>query len=175
MIKLDSSGSYLRTLENAIQFGLPVLLENVGEELDPSLEPLLLKQVFKSGGVNCIRLGDSTIEYSSDFRFYITTKLRNPHYLPEVAVKVSLLNFTITLEGLRCACAGAHLVRRRRPVPLAAPHGALRPLLTLALVPRAPSFSLSLSLSLCTHARTHARTHTATSCLVWWLPRNAQT
>jgi hypothetical protein len=59
-----------------------------GEELDPSLEPLLLKQIFKQGGVSCIRLGDSTIEYSSGFRFYITTKLRNPHYLPEIAVKV---------------------------------------------------------------------------------------
>ena len=38
----------------------------------------------------CIRLGDSTIEYSEQFRFYITTALRNPHYLPEVAVKVSM-------------------------------------------------------------------------------------
>ena len=44
-IKLSEGGEYIRTLENAIQFGLPVLLENVGEELDPSLEPLLLKQV----------------------------------------------------------------------------------------------------------------------------------
>jgi hypothetical protein len=59
----------MRTLENAVQFGQPVLLENVGEELDPALEPLLLKQVFKSGGVNCIRLGDSTVEYSADFRW----------------------------------------------------------------------------------------------------------
>ena len=33
-------------------------------------------------------------------RFYITTKLRNPHFLPEVAVKVSLLNFFVTPEGL---------------------------------------------------------------------------
>ena len=65
-----------------------MLLENVGEELDPTLEPLLLKNVFKQGGGLCIRLGDSTIEYSEQFRFYITTKLRNPHYLPEVAVKV---------------------------------------------------------------------------------------
>lgn len=39
----------MRTLENSIQFGTPVLLENVGEELDPSLEPLLLKQIFKQG------------------------------------------------------------------------------------------------------------------------------
>ena len=34
-----------------LQFGTPVLLENVGEELDPMLEPLLLKQTFKQGGV----------------------------------------------------------------------------------------------------------------------------
>jgi ATP-binding dynein motor region len=40
-----TDGDYLRTLENAVQFGQPVLLENVPEELDPSLEPLLLKQV----------------------------------------------------------------------------------------------------------------------------------
>jgi dynein heavy chain len=83
IIKL-TDGQYLRALENSIQFGYPVLLENVGEELDPSLEPLLQKQIFKQGGVNCIRLGDSTVEYSENFRFYITTKLRNPHYLPEV-------------------------------------------------------------------------------------------
>ena len=41
-----------------------------------------------TGGVWCIRLGESIIEYSNDFRFYITTKLRNPHYLPELATKV---------------------------------------------------------------------------------------
>ena len=51
-------------------------------------------------GVECIRLGDATVEYSDQFRFYITTKLRNPHYLPEVSVKVTLLNFMITPAGL---------------------------------------------------------------------------
>ncbi len=40
------------------------------------------------------------MQYSSDFRFYITSKLRNPHYLPEIAVKVTLLNFMITPAGL---------------------------------------------------------------------------
>ncbi|XP_072306337.1 dynein axonemal heavy chain 12 [Eucyclogobius newberryi] len=99
VIKL-TDGDYMRTLENCIQFGTPLLLENVGEDLDPSLEPLLLKQIFKQGGVDCIRLGESVIEYSSDFRFYMTTKLRNPHYMPELSTKVSLLNFMITPEGL---------------------------------------------------------------------------
>ena len=46
IIKL-SDASYLRTLENAIAFGLPVLLENISEELDPVLEPVFQKLTFK--------------------------------------------------------------------------------------------------------------------------------
>jgi len=91
---------FLRSMENAIQFGRPVLLENVGVDLDPALEPVLLKVVFKQGGVMCIRLGDSTVEYDERFKLYITTKLRNPHYLPETSTKVTIVNFMITPDGL---------------------------------------------------------------------------
>ncbi|XP_068431186.1 dynein axonemal heavy chain 3 isoform X2 [Clinocottus analis] len=100
VIKL-SDGNYVRVLENCIQFGTPVLLENIGEELDPVLEPLLLKQTFKQQGVEYMKIGENIVEYSKDFLFYMTTGLRNPHYLPEVAVKVSLLNFMITPQGLQ--------------------------------------------------------------------------
>uniref|UniRef100_A0A663MBF2 Dynein axonemal heavy chain 12 n=1 Tax=Athene cunicularia TaxID=194338 RepID=A0A663MBF2_ATHCN len=109
-----SDTDYMRTLENCIQFGTPLLLENVGEELDPSLEPLLLRQTFKQGGMECIRLGETTIEYSSDFKFFITTKLRNPHYMPEIATKVSLINFMITPEGLEDQLLGI-VVAKERP------------------------------------------------------------
>eukprot|EP00198_Chlamydomonas_reinhardtii_P010624 XP_001699961.1 dynein heavy chain 4 [Chlamydomonas reinhardtii] len=95
-----SDPDYLRTVEAAVSFGLPVLLENVGEELDPSLEPLLLKQTYRQGAQLVIKLGDNVVEYSPDFRMHLTTALRNPHYLPETAVKVALLNFSITPEGL---------------------------------------------------------------------------
>ncbi|XP_021267492.1 dynein heavy chain 3, axonemal isoform X1 [Numida meleagris] len=100
VIKLSDT-YYVRTLENAIQLGTPVLLENIGEELDAVLEPILLKLTFKQQGVEYMKLGENIIEYSRDFRFYITTRLRNPHYLPEVAVKVCLLNFMITPLGLQ--------------------------------------------------------------------------
>ncbi|XP_032896217.1 dynein heavy chain 3, axonemal isoform X1 [Amblyraja radiata] len=99
VIKLTDT-NYVRTLENSIQFGTPLLLENIGEELDPMLEPVLLKQTFKQQGVEVMKVGENIIEYSHDFKFYITTRLRNPHYLPEVAVKVCLLNFMITPLGL---------------------------------------------------------------------------
>uniref|UniRef100_A0A8C2Y9F3 Dynein axonemal heavy chain 7 n=1 Tax=Coturnix japonica TaxID=93934 RepID=A0A8C2Y9F3_COTJA len=113
VIKLSDS-QFVTTLENCIQFGSPVLLENIGEELDPILEPLLLKQTFKQSGSICICLGDSTIEYSPEFRFYISTKLRNPHYLPEISVKVTLLNFMITSEGMQDQLLGI-VVARERP------------------------------------------------------------
>ncbi|XP_030740234.2 dynein axonemal heavy chain 3 [Echinops telfairi] len=96
-----SDANYVRTLENALQFGTPVLLENIGEELDAFIEPILLKSTFKQQGVEYMRLGENIIEYSRDFKLYITTRLRNPHYLPEVAVKVCLLNFMITPLGLQ--------------------------------------------------------------------------
>ncbi|NXK36347.1 DYH7 protein, partial [Piprites chloris] len=113
VIKISDT-DYMRTVENCIQFGTPLLLENVGEELDPSLEPLLLKQTFKQGGMECIRLGESVIEYSSDFKFFITTKLRNPHYMPELSTKVLLLNFMITPEGLEDQLLGI-VVAAERP------------------------------------------------------------
>lgn len=99
IIKLTDS-NFLRTLENSIRLGLPVLLEELKETLDPALEPVLLKQVFMSGGRMLIRLGDSDIDYDKNFRFYMTTKLSNPHYLPEVCIKVTIINFTVTKSGL---------------------------------------------------------------------------
>lgn len=78
-------------METAIQLGQPVLMENVEENLDAALEPVLLKQTFKSAGQLMIKLGDSSVEWSAHFKFYMTTKLRNPHYPPELCTKVSLL------------------------------------------------------------------------------------
>jgi dynein heavy chain len=99
VVKL-SDKNFLRTLENGVQFGRWVLLENILEALDAAIEPILLQQKFKQGGQEMMKLGDNTIPYNDSFRFFMTTKLANPHYSPEVQVKVSLLNFTITLGGL---------------------------------------------------------------------------
>lgn len=88
VIKLTDHG-YIRVVEHSIQMGIPVLLDNVGEEIDPALEPVLLKQTFRQGGIVCIKIGESIVEYNKNFRFYIITRLRNPHYLPETAVKVN--------------------------------------------------------------------------------------
>lgn len=109
IIKL-SDKNFLRSVENGVRFGKWVLLENIGEALDASLEPLLLQQKFKQGGTEMIKIGDSTIPWNDSFRFFMTTKLTNPHYPPEVCVKVSLINFAITFTGLEDQLLGVVVV-----------------------------------------------------------------
>ncbi|KAK9882719.1 hypothetical protein WA026_022770 [Henosepilachna vigintioctopunctata] len=113
VIKLTDS-NFLRVLEMAIRLGIPVLLEEVGESLDPTLSPILLRQTFLQGGRTLIRLGDSDIEYDNNFRFFITTKLSNPHYLPEVCIQVTIVNFTVTPSGLEDQLL-ANVVSLERP------------------------------------------------------------
>lgn len=90
-----------RNLEVAIQMGSPVIFEDATEQFDPMLDPLLSKQIEKKSSELLIKFGDKLINYSSDFKFYITTKMPAPHYSPEVCVKVTILNFMVTQEGLQ--------------------------------------------------------------------------
>lgn len=105
---------FTRTLENSINLGYPVLLEDIGETIDPVLEPLLQKQIVKQGGIYVVRIGDNPVEYSTDFKFYITTKLSRPHYAPEVCVRVAMLNFMVTEEGLEDQMLGV-VVKHEEP------------------------------------------------------------
>ena len=59
-------------------------------------------------------IGDTEIEYNSNFRLYMTTPLANPHFLPEVCIKVTVINFTVTLDGLQDQLL-SRVVQKERP------------------------------------------------------------
>lgn len=103
----------MKDVEEAITKGKPVLLENVGETIDPGFNSILERNIIKQKGTHFIKFGDTLIEYNNDFRFYITTCMRNPHYLPETAVMVTLLNFMITEQGLREQLLATVVVQER--------------------------------------------------------------
>ncbi|KAJ3224818.1 Dynein heavy chain 2, axonemal [Clydaea vesicula] len=105
---------FLRTLENAIQFGIPVLLHGLLENIDPALDPILNKSIIKKGGVLTIKMGDKEIEYNPEFKFYLTTKLANPHYSPEIFSKATIVNFAVKEKGLEDQLLGI-VVKRERP------------------------------------------------------------
>lgn len=96
----SGSDDFLSLLENALFLGASLIIEDVGESLDPILEPVLLKQTFMEDGMKAIKIGDVSKQYDEDFELYLLTNLPNPHYTPEISTKVTILNFTITEEGL---------------------------------------------------------------------------
>ena len=96
----QSDNDFVKMLEHCIQFGMSLLIENVGEEIDSILEPVLSKQTFKNAGIISIKIGENIIDFSKHFKLFMTSKMRNPHYIPEISTKITLVNFTITSQGL---------------------------------------------------------------------------
>ncbi|CAK4643818.1 unnamed protein product [Aphanomyces euteiches] len=109
-----TNANLLRSLESCIRNGKSLLIEDIEENLEPALEPILQKAIFKQGGRVLIHLGDSDVDYDPSFKLWITTKMANPHYLPEVYIKVTIINFTVTMTGLEDQLLG-DVVKHERP------------------------------------------------------------
>ena len=97
----EGAGVFLKPLENCIKYGKPFLFENVDEELDPTIDPVLEKNFIIKAGMKLIKLGENEFEFSDDFRLYFTTKLSNPRYTPEIMSKTMVINYTVTINGLK--------------------------------------------------------------------------
>ncbi|KAM7371234.1 hypothetical protein PAMP_010722 [Pampus punctatissimus] len=103
---------YLDAIERALAEGDVVLIENLEETLDPVLGPLLGRETIKKG--RYIKIGDKECEYNPSFRLILHTKLASPHYQPELQAQCTLINFTVTRDGLEDQLLAA-VVSMERP------------------------------------------------------------
>ncbi|KAJ8290699.1 hypothetical protein GJAV_G00016460 [Gymnothorax javanicus] len=111
VVQLGHKG-YLDTILQALATGETVLIENLGETIDPVLDPLLARNTIKRG--RYIQIGDKECEYHRGFRLLLHTKLANPHYPPELQAQTTLINFTVTRGGLEEQLLG-EVVTHERP------------------------------------------------------------
>jgi len=78
--------NYLDVIERAVSQGETVLIENIEESVDPVLDPIVGRNTIKKG--RAVKIGDKEVEYNSSFRLILHTKLANPHYKPEMQVRL---------------------------------------------------------------------------------------
>ncbi|KAG9277586.1 dynein heavy chain 11, axonemal-like [Astyanax mexicanus] len=111
VINLGQKG-YVDVIEQAVVTGEPVLIENLEETIDPVIDPLLGRHTIKKG--RFIKVGDKECTYNPNFRLILHTKLANPHYKPEIQAQTTLINFTVTRDGLEDQLL-AEVVNLERP------------------------------------------------------------
>jgi dynein heavy chain len=99
VFQLNQKG-WMRKVEQAIINGQTIIIENLGVDIDATLDPVLSRAIYKKGRNFFIRFGGEEVEYDSHFQLYLQTKLSNPHYKPEIAAQCTLINFIATERGL---------------------------------------------------------------------------
>ena len=104
----------VKILELAIESGKPVLMENLMNSIDAVIQPIYARAIIKRGKSRYIKMGDKELTLHPKFKFFMHTKLSNPHYAPEIQAECTLINFTVTESGLEDQLL-ALIVKKERP------------------------------------------------------------
>ena len=96
-----TQNQWQRKLSMALSNGNTVLIENLSEEIDATLDPVLSRAVVQRGRNFYVNFSGEDVEYSSNFKMFLQTKLSNPHFKPELQAQCSLINFIATEKGLQ--------------------------------------------------------------------------
>merc|ERR1719193_265891 len=105
--------AFRKNLESALRFGNPLLVQDV-ENYDPILNPVLNRELRKTGGRVLITLGDQDIDLSPSFTIFLSTRDPTVEFPPDICSRVTFVNFTVTRSSLQAQCLN-QVLKAERP------------------------------------------------------------
>merc|ERR1712194_957451 len=106
--------NYVNIAERCLDDGTPIMFENLEEDIDPIIMPIVARNTFKRAGKKYMKFGGKDILLNPKFKLILQTKLSNPEYQPEIQAEAALINFSVTEEGL-CDQLLTIIVEKERP------------------------------------------------------------
>ena len=85
----------------------------MAETVDNLIDPLLDKQFVKGPKGWKLTLGDKELDYCETFSMCLATKLANPHFTPELSARVTVIDFTVTQQGLEDQLLGKTIQKEK--------------------------------------------------------------
>ncbi|KAI8873838.1 hypothetical protein GQ42DRAFT_152391 [Ramicandelaber brevisporus] len=107
--------AFVKNLESALRFGNPLLVHDV-ERLNPILNPVLNREIRRTGGRVLIRVGNQDIDFSPAFTLFLVTRDPSASFAPDICSRVTFVNFTVTRSSLQSQCLNKVLMAERPDV-----------------------------------------------------------
>jgi len=101
-------------LRFCLEEGKCMIIEGIQNEVDAMMDPVLEKQTFAKGKSLNVKVGDGEYTWSPNFKLFMTCKLSNPLFSPELSAKTTIIDFTVTQRGLEQQLLGRVISKEKR-------------------------------------------------------------
>lgn len=96
LVNINEEKKFRDGLVKCIEDGVVFIVEGIQNSVDPILDPVLEKNYIKKGTKLKISMAGQVTDFNKKFNLFMTCKLSNPKFSPELSAKTTIIDFTVT-------------------------------------------------------------------------------